>query len=32
VHRANVMRKVGVGSVAALIRLVLLARGARGKP
>jgi len=32
VHRANVMRKVGVGSVAALIRLVLLARPARGKP
>jgi len=32
VHRANVMRKVSVGSVAALTRLVLLARPARGKP
>ncbi len=32
VHRANVMRKLGVSSVAALIRLVLLARGTTGKP
>jgi two-component system, LuxR family, response regulator FixJ len=32
VHRANVMRKMCVNSVAALIRLVLLARGNTGKP
>ncbi len=32
VHRANVMRKLSVDSVAALIRLVLLARGTKGKP
>jgi two-component system, LuxR family, response regulator FixJ len=32
VHRANVMRKLCVDSVAALIRLVLLAQGPKGKP
>ena len=32
VHRANVMRKLCVDSVAALIRLVLLAQGPTGKP
>ena len=32
VHRANVMRKLSVNSVAALIRLVFLARGTKGKP
>ena len=32
VHRANVMRKLCVNSVAALIRLVLLSQGTKGKP
>ena len=32
VHRASVMRKLSVNSVAALTRLVLLAQGTKGKP
>jgi two-component system response regulator FixJ len=32
VHRASVMRKLQVDSVAALIRLVLVSRGTTGKP
>jgi two-component system response regulator FixJ len=32
VHRASVMRKLRVDSVAAMIRLVLVARGTTGKP